>query len=106
MQTPPNTGIVRAKATITFELSLFGKFGGLTTPEFGRGTTVGGDPEGCQWIEGDLHVETSFDSLHTWIETSQHDERLLTRPYDRGLVSRLLINKAISASEHAPSCAI
>ncbi|GFZ04548.1 hypothetical protein Acr_17g0001200 [Actinidia rufa] len=44
MQTLPNTGTVRVKATITYELSLFSKFGGVTALEFGRGATVGSDP--------------------------------------------------------------
>ncbi|GFS46180.1 hypothetical protein Acr_00g0100630 [Actinidia rufa] len=32
-----HTGTVRAKTTITFELLLFSKFGGVTVPKFGRG---------------------------------------------------------------------
>ncbi|GFY96881.1 dihydroxyacetone kinase [Actinidia rufa] len=46
-----NTSTVRAKATITSELSLFRKLGRVTMQEFGRGTIVGSDPEACQEIE-------------------------------------------------------
>ncbi|GFS33850.1 Zn-dependent exopeptidases superfamily protein [Actinidia rufa] len=42
VETPPNTGTVRAKATITPKLALFSKLGGATTGEFGRGATIGG----------------------------------------------------------------
>ena len=51
-------------------MSLFSKFGGVTAPEFGRVTTVGGDPEGYQGTEDDLQVETSSDSPYARIETS------------------------------------
>ena len=64
MQTLPNTYTVQAKAIITFDLSLFSKFGGVTMLEFGRRTTASDDPEGCQWTESDLHIETSFDNSH------------------------------------------
>ncbi|GFY85987.1 myb domain protein 84 [Actinidia rufa] len=52
VETPPNTSVVRVKITITSELSLFSKLGGVTVPEFRRGTTVGGDLETCQGTEG------------------------------------------------------
>ena len=48
VQTPPNTSTVRGKAIITSELLLFSKFGGITTPELGRGATADGDPKRCQ----------------------------------------------------------
>ncbi|GFZ04518.1 hypothetical protein Acr_17g0000900 [Actinidia rufa] len=47
IETPPNTGTVRAKATTTPELSLFSNLGGAITPEFGGGTAVGGNSEAC-----------------------------------------------------------
>ncbi|GFZ16889.1 myosin heavy chain-like protein [Actinidia rufa] len=47
VETLPNTGTVRAKTTITFELSLFSKFGGITVLEFGQVITVGCDHEAC-----------------------------------------------------------
>ena len=64
VETPTNTAIVRAKATITPELSSFSKFSGVTAPEFGRGAMVGGDPEACQGTESNLHGETSSNSCH------------------------------------------
>ncbi|GFZ18812.1 hypothetical protein Acr_27g0005510 [Actinidia rufa] len=79
-QTPPNTDTVRAKATVIFELSLFRKFGGVTAPEFEREAMVSGDPEGCQEIESNLHVETSSDSPMTASRRQQHDDRLPARP--------------------------
>ena len=48
VKTLPNTDTVRTEATITSELSLFSKFGRVTAMEFGRGATVGGDPDACQ----------------------------------------------------------
>ncbi|GFZ17953.1 NagB/RpiA/CoA transferase-like superfamily protein [Actinidia rufa] len=47
----PNTGTVRAKATITSEMSLFNKLGGVIVLEFGRGATTDGDLNGCHGTE-------------------------------------------------------
>ncbi|GFZ18612.1 sulfate transmembrane transporter [Actinidia rufa] len=64
-----STGIVRAKAIITPELSLFRKFGRIVVPKFGQETTADEDPKACQEIEGNLHNEVSSSSSHAWIKT-------------------------------------
>ncbi|GFS34528.1 aldehyde dehydrogenase 6B2 [Actinidia rufa] len=51
VQMLPNTSTFRAKDIVTSELSLFSKFGRITVLEFGRGATVGGNPEGSQGTE-------------------------------------------------------
>ncbi|GFY92892.1 haloacid dehalogenase-like hydrolase (HAD) superfamily protein [Actinidia rufa] len=51
VQTLSNTGTVQAETTITSELSLFSKFGGVTVLEFGQGITAAADLEGCQGTE-------------------------------------------------------
>ena len=61
---------VRAKATPTPELSLIRKLGRVTKFKPGRGTTVGGNPNECQGIEGNLHVEVPSDSPHARIGMS------------------------------------
>ena len=66
VQTLSNTGYVQDKATPTPELLLFSKLDKVTESEPRRGATVGGNPEGCQETEGDLHVKVSSDSPHTW----------------------------------------
>ncbi|GFY86080.1 hypothetical protein Acr_04g0008180 [Actinidia rufa] len=48
VQTLPNIAIVRAKAIVTSELSLFSKIEGITTIEFGKVATTSGDSDGCQ----------------------------------------------------------
>ena len=47
-QSLPKTIAVRAKAIVTFELSLFSKLGIITALEFGRGAMASGNPERCQ----------------------------------------------------------
>ena len=64
MKTLSKIGTVRAKATITPELSLLSKLDEVTSPEFGRGATADGNPERCQGLEDNLHSEVSSDSLH------------------------------------------
>ncbi|GFZ00913.1 homeodomain-like superfamily protein [Actinidia rufa] len=54
----------RYKASTTAELSLCSKLGGVSVPELGRGTTVGGDPNGTLKLEGNLHDEV-FSDTHT-----------------------------------------
>ena len=76
VQTLPNIDTVRDKATITSDLSLFSKFGGITAPERGQGATVGGDLERCQETEGNLHIEASLDSLMPGSRRRQHDDKL------------------------------
>ncbi|GFS40078.1 hypothetical protein Acr_00g0066580 [Actinidia rufa] len=51
--------IVRGKTTITSELSLFSKFGGVTVPKFRQGATVGDNPEGCQGTEALMASQNS-----------------------------------------------
>ncbi|GFZ13300.1 Quinone reductase family protein [Actinidia rufa] len=51
VRTPPKTGTVQAKVTITPELSLFSKLSGVIALEFGRWVTVGSDPKACQETE-------------------------------------------------------
>ena len=64
----PSIDTLRAKAIITFELSLFNKFDRVTAPKFGREATIGGDPEACQWTKGNLHDKISSDrpSSSSW----------------------------------------
>ena len=45
-------------------LSLYSKLGGVSAPELGEGTTVGGDPNGTSESEGNLHGEV-FSNIHT-----------------------------------------
>ncbi|GFS40391.1 hypothetical protein Acr_00g0068270 [Actinidia rufa] len=61
--------IVRAKALVASELSLFSKLGIITALKLGRGAMAADDPEGCQETEGDLHVRVPPDSPHARMET-------------------------------------
>ncbi|GFY87332.1 peptidase family M48 family protein [Actinidia rufa] len=69
VETPSNICTIRAKATITLELSLFSKVGGVTAPEFEPGVTIGSDCEACQGTKSNLHDEASFDSSHAQDKT-------------------------------------
>ncbi|PSS07753.1 Phosphoglycerate kinase [Actinidia chinensis var. chinensis] len=66
--------IVRAKAIVTFKLSLFSKLGIITALELGRG--VGSNPKRYQETKGNLHVRLPPDSLHAGMETSTVDDEL------------------------------
>ena len=61
--------IVRAKALVAFELSLFCKLGIITALKLGHGVMAVDDPEGCQETEGDLHIRVPLDSPHARMET-------------------------------------
>lgn len=63
------TNHVRAKAIITFKLSLFSKPRRVTVLELGWGATAGSNPEGCQGIEDSLCGEVYSDSPHARMET-------------------------------------
>ena len=56
VQTLSKIGPVRGKATPTPELLLLSKLGRITKFKPGRGVMVGGNPEGCYGIEGDVQV--------------------------------------------------
>ena len=57
------------RAMPTPELSLISKLSRVTKLRPEREATVGSNPEGCQGIEGDLHVEISSDNHHVRMET-------------------------------------
>ncbi|GFZ15806.1 hypothetical protein Acr_25g0002150 [Actinidia rufa] len=58
----PSTSSDRVRASIAVRLSLYGKLGGVSASELGRGTTVGGDPNGMSGAESDLCGEVSSDT--------------------------------------------
>ena len=60
--------IILALAELVQSTLLGSKFGGMTAPEFGQGTTVGGDSKVHHGTEGNNHSKVSSDSSHDWIE--------------------------------------
>ena len=64
VQTVPNTSIVRAKTIVTFELSLFSKFGRITMLELGQQATADDNSKGCKGTKDNLHVKVSSNNLN------------------------------------------
>ena len=74
------TDIVQAKAIITFELSLFNKFRGVTTPEFGGEQWSAVIPRDVKGQKVTYMSKFLLTASMPGLRCRQHDDRLQARP--------------------------